>query len=61
MYLNAATCLTVCCQVSSRGVGQPNGVAQLCLFLADPKKAAFVIGQEFVIDGGVSKKMVYPK
>jgi NAD(P)-dependent dehydrogenase (short-subunit alcohol dehydrogenase family) len=35
-------------------------VAQLCLFLADNAKSGFITGQEFVVDGGVSKKMVYP-
>ena len=42
-------------------VGQPNDVAQLCLFLADESKAKFITGQDFAIDGGVSKKLVYPE
>ena len=42
-------------------VGQPNDVAQLCLFLADESKAKFITGQDFAIDGGVTKKLVYPE
>ena len=49
----------MCC-VAGR-VGQPNDVAQLCLFLADESKAKFVTGQDFAIDGGVSKKLIYPE
>lgn len=41
-------------------VGRPDDVAELCLFLADSCKAGFITGQEFVADGGVSTKMVYP-
>ena len=40
-------------------VGMTNDVAQLCLFLADGKKSGFITGQEFTIDGGVSKKLIY--
>ncbi|DBA81510.1 TPA: hypothetical protein ACH3X1_007286 [Trebouxia sp. C0004] len=42
-------------------VGVTNDVAQLCLFLADEKKSGFMTGQEFTIDGGVSKKLIYPE
>lgn len=42
-------------------VGVTNDVAQLCLFLADGKKSGFITGQEFTIDGGVSKKLIYPE
>ena len=42
-------------------VGMTNDVAQLCLFLADGKKSGFITGQEFTIDGGVSKKLIYPE
>lgn len=42
-------------------VGRPDDVAELCLFLADGKKSGFLTGQEFVVDGGVTKKMVYPE
>jgi NAD(P)-dependent dehydrogenase (short-subunit alcohol dehydrogenase family) len=39
-------------------VGKPQDVAELCLFLADEQRAGFVTGQQFVLDGGVTKKMV---
>lgn len=42
-------------------VGVTNDVAQLCLFLADSKRSGFITGQEFVVDGGVGKKLVYPE
>ena len=41
-------------------VGKPDDVANLCLFLASPN-ASFIAGQYFVIDGGVTKKMIYPE
>ena len=41
-------------------VGRPEDVANLCLFLSS-EKAAFISGQSFVVDGGVTKKMVYPE
>lgn len=40
-------------------VGRPEDVAELCLFLADPAKSGFITGQQFVVDGGVTKKLVY--
>eukprot|EP00897_Mesotaenium_endlicherianum_P008259 jgi/Mesen1/7461/ME000389S06797 len=42
-------------------VGVPADVAEMCLFLCDERRAGFITGQEFVVDGGVSKKMVYPE
>ncbi|KAL3152310.1 hypothetical protein ABBQ32_001381 [Trebouxia sp. C0010 RCD-2024] len=42
-------------------VGMPSDIAQLCLFLADESKAKFITGQDFAIDGGVSKKLIYPE
>ena len=42
-------------------VGTPGDVANLCTFLADPVKASFITGQEFVLDGGVTRKMIYPE
>lgn len=40
-------------------VGVPQDVVEMCLFLCDEQRAGFLTGQEFVVDGGVSKKMVY--
>jgi NAD(P)-dependent dehydrogenase (short-subunit alcohol dehydrogenase family) len=42
-------------------VGRPEDVAEMCLFLCDDEKAGFITGQEFVVDGGVTKKMIYPE
>jgi NAD(P)-dependent dehydrogenase (short-subunit alcohol dehydrogenase family) len=39
-------------------VGTPEDVAALALWLAGTK-AGFVTGQEFVIDGGMTRKMIY--
>ena len=41
-------------------VGRPEDVAEMCVFLAGPQ-AGFITGQEFVVDGGVTKKMIYPE
>jgi len=40
-------------------VGKPEDVAEACLFLASPGSAGFITGQNFVVDGGMIKKMVY--
>lgn len=39
-------------------VGQPEDVARLVLFLAD-KNNGFITGQNFVVDGGMTRKMIY--
>jgi NAD(P)-dependent dehydrogenase (short-subunit alcohol dehydrogenase family) len=41
-------------------IGRPSDVSELCLFLCDSNRSGFITGQEFVVDGGVTKKMVYP-
>jgi hypothetical protein len=47
-------------QVLSRGrVAKPEDIAQDCLFLSDPEKAGFIAGQNLVIDGGMTVKMIY--
>ncbi len=38
-------------------VGIPDDIADACLFLARPD--SFITGQNFVIDGGMTKKMIY--
>ncbi len=38
--------------------GRPSDVARACLFLAD-KKNSFLTGQDLVIDGGMTAKMIY--
>ena len=39
-------------------VGTPYDIAEMALYLAS-KKAGFITGQNFVIDGGMTKKMIY--
>jgi len=39
-------------------VGTPQDVAALALYLASPE-AGFITGQNFVVDGGMTRKMIY--
>lgn len=40
-------------------VGRPIDIAEACLFLADPVRSGFMTGQTMVIDGGMTRKMIY--
>ncbi len=40
-------------------VGTPEDIAQLAVYLLAPQLCGFVTGQEFVVDGGMSRKMQY--
>jgi NAD(P)-dependent dehydrogenase (short-subunit alcohol dehydrogenase family) len=40
-------------------VGKPEDVAEMVYFLSNDKKSGFITGQNFVIDGGMTKKMIY--
>lgn len=40
-------------------VGTPEDIAELCLFLADADRSGFITGQNFVVDGGMTRKMMY--
>ncbi len=39
-------------------VGTPEDVAALTVYLASPA-SGFVTGQDFIIDGGMTRKMIY--
>lgn len=39
-------------------VGKPEDVAELALFLSS-REAGFITGQNFVVDGGMTRKMIY--
>jgi NAD(P)-dependent dehydrogenase (short-subunit alcohol dehydrogenase family) len=40
-------------------VGQPNDISEACVFLASRTESGFVTGQNFVVDGGMTVKMIY--
>ena len=42
----------------SRRVGKPADIAKACLYLTDPQND-FVTGIHFVVDGGMTRKMIY--
>ena len=41
-------------------VGRAEDIARTCLFLCD-EKSDFINGQCITVDGGVTKKMIYPE
>lgn len=45
-------------QHPSGRVGQPDDISRLCLFLSEPENN-FINGQNYIIDGGMTKKMIY--
>lgn len=45
-------------QHPSRRVGKPEDIARACLFLTDPEND-FINGENLVIDGGMTRKMIY--
>lgn len=45
-------------QHPSRRVGKPEDIARMCLFLCQEEND-FINGENFVIDGGMTKKMIY--
>ena len=45
-------------QHPSNRVGKPKDITQACIFLCDPEND-FINGQNIVIDGGMTKKMIY--
>ena len=40
-------------------VGRPEDIAELVAFLVDGKRSGFVTGANFVVDGGMTRKMIY--
>ncbi|KAB7769957.1 SDR family oxidoreductase [Xanthomonas maliensis] len=40
-------------------VGVPQDIAQLAIYLLSPQLSGFVTGQDFIVDGGMSRKMQY--
>ncbi len=39
-------------------VGEPKDIAEMALYLCS-EQAGFITGQDFVVDGGMTKKMIY--
>jgi NAD(P)-dependent dehydrogenase (short-subunit alcohol dehydrogenase family) len=46
-------------QHPSGRVGRPQDVAEMAAFLLDGERSGFVTGAEFVVDGGMTRKMIY--
>ena len=42
-------------------VGKPADVAEIVAFLVDRERAGFITGANFVVDGGMTRKMIYPE
>jgi NAD(P)-dependent dehydrogenase (short-subunit alcohol dehydrogenase family) len=40
-------------------VGKPQDIAEIVAFLVDREKSGFVTGANFVVDGGMTRKMIY--
>lgn len=40
-------------------VGRPEDIAEAVLFLLDPRTSGFITGQTLVVDGGMTRKMIY--
>ena len=40
-------------------VGRPEDIAEMVMFLCDNERAGFITGENIVIDGGMSKLMIY--
>jgi NAD(P)-dependent dehydrogenase (short-subunit alcohol dehydrogenase family) len=40
-------------------VGWPRDTAEMVAFLLDGKRAGFITGANFVVDGGMTRKMIY--
>src|SRR6266508_3320435 len=40
-------------------VGRPQDVAEMVQFLLDPTRSGFITGANFIVDGGMTRKMIY--
>ena len=40
-------------------VGKPQDIAEIVAYLLDGERSGFVTGANFVIDGGMTRKMIY--
>jgi NAD(P)-dependent dehydrogenase (short-subunit alcohol dehydrogenase family) len=40
-------------------VGKPDDIAEIVAFLIDRERAGFITGANFVVDGGMTRKMIY--
>jgi NAD(P)-dependent dehydrogenase (short-subunit alcohol dehydrogenase family) len=40
-------------------IGQPEDIAEMVAFLVDRERAGFITGANFVVDGGMTRKMIY--
>jgi NAD(P)-dependent dehydrogenase (short-subunit alcohol dehydrogenase family) len=40
-------------------VGKPQDIAEVVAFLVDREKSGFITGANFVVDGGMTRKMIY--
>jgi NAD(P)-dependent dehydrogenase (short-subunit alcohol dehydrogenase family) len=40
-------------------VGKPQDIAELVSFLLDGERAGFITGANIVVDGGMTRKMIY--
>ena len=46
-------------QHPAKRIGNPDDIAEMVMFLCDNERAGFITGENIVIDGGMSKLMVY--
>jgi NAD(P)-dependent dehydrogenase (short-subunit alcohol dehydrogenase family) len=40
-------------------VGKPEDIAEIVAFLIDCERAGFITGANFIVDGGMTRKMIY--
>jgi NAD(P)-dependent dehydrogenase (short-subunit alcohol dehydrogenase family) len=40
-------------------VGKPQDIAEVVAFLLDRERSGFITGANFIVDGGMTRKMIY--